>query len=321
MNNEKQYKAMFSKIQSNTEIDIENYKKKPKHYLKAGAVALICLVLGSAGVVYAFDLFELQGRVMDKQGKIGNPIMNEEIEAQLIEGETVEIPEETEYVDIITMQQAKDSDEHKATSEWLEFLDHYDQDGALLSEVGNAPTGLEEQYGCYMVYTQEMADKLEEIAAKYGLNLHTSLELAESQERLYELAGVEPFIGERNICRGGYVYEDGSFQYDGEMITTDQKTIMFQLRSSRAGTLDEVALNIGSAEDYEERVYQTQSGFAASVATSQDKVIIAVPLEQTTVTINVLLDLSKEQEDYEYTEENINEIIDSIDFEKLNMVS
>ena len=38
---------------------------------------------------------------------------------------------------------------------------------AIISEIGNSPTGFEERYGHYLVYTQEMADKLEEIIAKY----------------------------------------------------------------------------------------------------------------------------------------------------------
>lgn len=51
-------------------------------------------------------------------------------------------------------------------------------------QVGNYPTGLDNRYGLYAVYSREMADSLEVITANWS----------------------------------GYFFEDGIFRYEGERI-------------------------------------------------------------------------------------------------------
>lgn len=55
------------------------------------------------------------------------------------------------------------SPEHEADAEWQEFLKSYDQDESILAAVGNDSTEFEEEYGEYLCYSQEMADKIDEI--------------------------------------------------------------------------------------------------------------------------------------------------------------
>lgn len=49
-----------------------------------------------------------------------------------------------------------------------------------------------------------------------------------------------------------YIYEDGSSQFDGNVDLNEYGTIQFQLVRKVKGTFDELFLNIGQFEDYEE---------------------------------------------------------------------
>ena len=73
------------------------------------------------------------------------------------------------HFDLLSLAGVEGSPEHEADVEWQEFLESYDQDESILAAVGNSPTGFEEEYGEYLCYRQEMADKIEEICEKYGL--------------------------------------------------------------------------------------------------------------------------------------------------------
>lgn len=78
-----------------------------------------------------------------------------------------DIPEKE--VDMISLAGTEGSPEYEADVEWQKFLDSYDTDESILASVGSGTTGFEEKYGEYLCYSQEMADKIEEICEKYGL--------------------------------------------------------------------------------------------------------------------------------------------------------
>lgn len=301
MSDLKDYKQLFDQIHTNKEIHMSDYKKKSKHLWRNIIVATLCLTVGSAGVVYAFDLFDLRSRVVE--GK-----MNTYDES----GQ----PAGAEYYEALTMQSAMESNEYKATAEWNAFVDNYDVDLAILSEVGNDPTEFDEKYSEYNVYSQEMADKLEEIIAKYDLKLLKGWQETKTKEELYEMINTEAFIGDNNTLWSGYAYEDGTFQYDGDVQINSDVTLDYQLRNSKKGVLDPVVLNIGSADDYTERSYETKSGVAVTIATSPDKIIIIAPLEESTVTIN-LFPTTASGEPIAIDDKEIEQVADSIDFAKL----
>ena len=153
--------------------------------------------------------------------------------------------------EFISLQGLQGSVEYLATKEWQDFLRSYDTDGAILDKIGNGPTGLEDLEGFtyYQVYTQEMYDKLQEIASKYNLKLHSQMNLVDQEELDYRVGGV--FMGEE-LSRGwAYIYENGTFQCDGEALL-DEKMVHLQFGRRVKGTLEEVVLNIGNVEEYQE---------------------------------------------------------------------
>ena len=77
-----------------------------------------------------------------------------------------------EELSMISLQGFSDTPEFLAAKEWSDFEDSYDKDGKILDKVGNKATKWDDKYGAYCVYSQEMADKIDEIVSKYKLTLH-----------------------------------------------------------------------------------------------------------------------------------------------------
>ena len=71
----------------------------------------------------------------------------------------------------------------------------------------------------YWALTPEAAEKLYEVAETYDLELYSESVSADSMERLTELTGIRPFLGEgEGAVTGGYVFQDGSFMAEGQLV-------------------------------------------------------------------------------------------------------
>jgi hypothetical protein len=205
---------------------------------------------------------------------------------------------------MISLQGYAGSPEYQAALAWAEFQHSYDRDGVELKKVGNNPTGFEEKYSYngYGVYTQEMADKIDEISAQYGLTLHTGgmqwATVKELEARYGDFLSTDDY--------GGYCYADGTFQSDCEYDGVD-----FQIRRCMKGTLDTVLLNITDVERYEQWEYETACGETVLLALGPDKALILADLEHSFVAVNVL---GGTQFPEPITNERLQALADSIDF-------
>lgn len=125
--------------------------------------------------------------------------------------------------DIITLGGVAESPEYRACSEWREFLKEYDSDGAILSQIGNEIAELEEEYRLvYGCYSQEMADKVNELCAKYCLFRLKGFYLAENYDDLCRRAGIGAVCSStsgnvRWDFYNGYLYDDGTFCMEGRV--------------------------------------------------------------------------------------------------------
>lgn len=207
------------------------------------------------------------------------------------------------------------SAEAQALGEWREFLDEYDPDQKIIGEIGNAWTGFEEKYGQYNVYTQEMADKLEEIVQKYNLKLHTEMIVIDNNE-LADYVGGEFFGKDIDISDGlPYLYENGTLYFEGDAMYGESGSISFQCRRSVKGTFDEVVLHIGNIDEYQEFRYIAACGEPVVLALSAGKSLIFADFDQCFVLLNIL-----GGSENGITEEALKEIADEIDFTMLKDV-
>ncbi len=289
MNDMETYKAAFSRVHTAAKIDMEDFRTmRPAQRMNkriAILAAAVILAVACSATAVAANLFGLKDLVLKDEsgGAAVSPVTGQNMYPDLSEdGEPIG------DMDMISLQGYPGSKEYKAVAEWGAFLAGYDQDGALLSAVGNGPTGLEDKYALYLVYTREMADKLDEITSKYGLKLHSSMEIVSGAEELFEKAGTGDFLGTANTPYGSYIYEDGTFHIDGGAVIGSGLRIEYQFTDCKKGSFTDTMLNIGNADDYEEWSYETASGVTVSLALGPSKALVIADLGGSFMTINVL---------------------------------
>ena len=281
----------------------ESQKKRISSFrvLRGVVAACLCLALFVPLGTMAAEWIGIKDLLLPKT-KIEYPIPSTE------NSEFVMIEEE---VDMIGLSGYADSPEMQALSEWQTFLNSYDTDGTVIAEVGNSIPDFGEQYFLYNVYSEEMRDKLDEIVNKYQLRLHTTLNVVNQEELAYRVGGV--FMpGQTDWA---YIYEDGTFQFDGEIDLVGCGPTLFQFRRTVKGTFDEVVLNIGDALDYQEVVYTTAGGETVILSLGPNKALIYTDYDECFIAINVLA--GREQG---MTEQDLKTIVDTIDFSILKSV-
>ena len=283
MKYKERYKEVFSQIHPKKEFDWEEMcvKKRGRNISKQiVCVAAVVAVLTSLCVAaYATNFFGLRDLLLPQQHEITLP----KGPANTTQADT-EQDQQTQLVDVISLVGYTDTAEAKATAEWQDFLAGYD-DGGALDRIGNNPTGFEDDYGLYLVYTQEMADQLDEITDKYGLKLHSSMLVALADELCGQVGG--DFYGEN--CFGvAYLYEDGTFGFDGEIELDGYGPLDYQFLRAVRGSFTDTLLNIGDVNAYTEWSYITHDGTQVTLALASHKALVIVDLPDSFVTINVL---------------------------------
>ena len=208
------------------------------------------------------------------------------------------------------------SPEYKATEEWLKFESSYDTDGSILNkhdaEVKRTGKDPFEKYKYYSVFSQEMADKFEEILAKYNLKMHTNQ--TDCDENTLKAKYGEVFSS--TVKGGGYMYDDGSFHIDSTCNGTH-----FQISRNMRGYFDTTYLNVGDRTNFEEWTYKTKSGVTVNIAYSFEngefkRAFISADLEKSFVSV-IVLPWNDDLELNNLTKEDIQKLADQIDFSKL----
>ena len=301
---EEQNVVSSERIKELTKMKIQNTSNIKRRSKKTAlTIGIAVAVVGALGVsAFAALNGGLAGLSFGRSS--WSPSIEEDIKYSLPERE------------FISLQGYLDSPEYKATQEWIEFEDSYDRDGKILDEheAEMRRTGVDpfEEYNCYLVWSQEMADKIDEITAKYDLKLHTGL--ADCDDKIVNEMCGEVFSGE--FIGGGYMFNDGTFQLD-----CNYAGVEFQIRRCMRGYFDTTYLNIGNKANYEEYEYTTKSGVTVNISAGKtslgmEKWVIAADLEKSFVTLNVMpWDLDGNEKSY--TKEDIQNLLDQIDFSKL----
>ena len=188
--------------------------------------------------------------------------------------------------DSITLAGYVDTPEFKAAAEWHDFLASYDVMEAAGNSNGVFAPGT--KYNFYQVYNQEMADKLDEIAGKYNLKLHSMMNTdIYNEEELCELVGGD-FLGKNNRIGSAYMYEDGTFRFDGKAQPEEKCVLEYQFMRSVKGSMNEITLNIGDMEQYTEWGFVTDEGIEVTLAAGPHRSLVITELEDCMVTIVAL---------------------------------
>lgn len=292
--------------------------KRPVSYWGKAAVACFCLILiliVLPVVAIAANWFGLRDLLLPMTPS-DPPAPSEEYGGNVRPVPEAGMPDgrEERADELIGISGYQGSPEAQALAEWLAFLAAYDSDHAILGEIGNGPAETDDKrYGLYSVYTQDMADKLEGIIREYGLGLHKDINAVSQEELAFRVGG--GFMSEPLKGYWAYIYEDGTFQFDGDIELQGYGTVDFGFARTVKGTFNETMLNIGDVSDYQEFGYVTSGGEMVMCALGTDKALIFMDSESCFILMNVM-----GGSDCGVTESVLKDMADSIDFALLKDV-
>lgn len=161
---------------------------------------------------------------------------------------------------------------------------------------------------CYGYGYQPMADKIDEIAAKYGLRIWQQQVFVGSAEELCTLLGIESFgVVEDDRCSAS-VYDDGGFELRGYCLA-EQPGVGLNLNRAMKGTLSTFYLMGYDPADYTYESYTTASGVTVDLAFHEKDAKIFADMETCYVSAEVWELQSMEE---------LRSVADSIDFAALD---
>lgn len=310
------YRRTFSQVHSSTVIrweDMEAMRPKKKSISKniMTLAAVIALLAALSAAAVAADWFGLRDLLLGRQ-QVMLPV----------DPETGERVEST--VDTISLAGFQNSPENQAGAEWQSFLETYD-DGGALEAIGNGPTGLEDdpdyqRFSLYSVYTREMVEKLKEITEKYNLDVHHEMNIIDHDELCRRVGG--EFLAEEHGRYWAYIYDDGTFQFDGDAYVAGYGQTDYQLRRTVKGVFDEVILSIVDVSQYDQWQYRTACGETVLLALGPGKALILGDFPDCFLAVNVLAGTSLNDPDWPeaLTPEDLETLADGIDFTVLKDV-
>lgn len=235
---------------------VSTHKKFKRPFLAAALIAMMLLLTGCA-VAYVLHMQDM--KVGEQE--VTSPVYNEYMEFQ---------GNETISQHVLSLAGVKGTPSFQAAQEWFAFEQNYDTDHEILDAVWGNEAEFPEQYAAYNVYSQEMMDKLDEIAAKHNLKLQGSRVKLHGGRRFYEEMDIDdilmPDSGASASIESAYGYENGSWglwlffmsmpEEDGQWPYRMTNSLYYNKKDCLSTDL--VALD--KTEDWVEWNYTTASG-------------------------------------------------------------
>lgn len=251
---------------------------------KLGRVILMAAVITAllAATAYAAGLLGIQDR--------GFPVP-----ALKDTGPNMEAEETGETLHL-SLNGYRESPEYQASAEWVAFYWDYvrhndiSNDSPHLEGASEDYVNICHYYGCH---DKTMADKLFEIAEKYGLYLVSDMTSASSMEEFIRAAGTGDFLTEGR-SNGGYIYEDGTFSLAADVgVPGEEQRIGFCMIRTVAGTLPPMSLGLN--ERFTEWEYTNAQGDTVRIGLGQEGGRIVILYEEDGVFLTVNVSMGKEE--------------------------
>ena len=256
------FSSRFEQRQKRIIEKVRNCEQSQSHRTWKSIAATFVIVLTLAGgAVAASELFKVENMLVEK----GNASEENSITKQDVSEEQKEASHNVIALGI------PESAEWKAIQEWKQFCDKYERsyeyEEAILKADENLKNGVETnefvQYPAwYGIYTQEMADKLEELCEKYSLELPMKEIEITSYNELLEEMGMESFLTSETGVEECYVYADGGWSGYFDLMNKGSNAIgeWADIYVNYQGYLLPATQDLGGLSDYEEWDYTNQNG-------------------------------------------------------------
>ena len=230
---------------------------------------------------------------------------------------------------VLTFSGLQGSPSYQAAKEWYEYLQSYDPDGAIRKQAFQ--TDLEalfpDTYPAYGVYSQEMADKLNELAGKYNLKLLGAPVEFESMSGFTQALGIDhillPDSRASVFLDGGECYDQGNFVLYMDLNLPKENwpySVHTALQYFRKDCLSTEVEYLNENEDWKEWTYTTASGATILILrAAQGRAYLFCDCGDATMSVefeagfNPLTDMPDFQPEW-MTDRQVEQIADAIDF-------
>lgn len=169
------------------------------------------------------------------------------------------LPKVEPEIDYFTLNDYFGSPEVLALREWKQFLAARDAEGIMMPDAEGHDSAAEsrEDWLIYGAYTQDMGERLDQIAEKYGLALHVRMDYVTAEE-LENRVG-SGFLTDVNVenCQ---VYENGAFHFVGVTELGDRIPVFFWLSYVVKGSFEDSIPYMGGEDGYDEWQYESADG-------------------------------------------------------------
>ena len=267
------------------------HKRKPsmkKMWLIAAIIAMI-LTLAGCAIVYILHL---------KDFKIGTQTTTREIWS---DDGMERLGEETMPQQVFSISGLKGTASYQASKEWFEFLQSYDPDEQIKLSVGDNCPEYPEKYDAYYPYSQEMVNKIDEIADQYDLNLlgeGFGLNLfMQDMTPAFTVTGIDSLLRKESNARiktisQCWVYESGSLGFHFDMIQPEgEDQWLHPMHNSlyfmKKDCFDPSYIVLNEADTWKEWNYTTSSGNPVLILHSDNSVNAWVIYDRNDATIAV----------------------------------
>ena len=154
-----------------------NHRPDKRMWLVAAIITLMLFLMGSAIVIMSLDKLTMGTENVDVPIGHHNSM--------------------TEDRTTLSLQGFQGTPGYQAAMEWNQFLDTYDPDQSILAALpDDENTGIPVEYEAYTCYTQEMKAKIDEICAKYNLEILGKSYIEDTNEEFFAALGVDTIIAE-----------------------------------------------------------------------------------------------------------------------------
>lgn len=311
----------FEEAETGT-IAVPGRKRFRRPLMVAAIIALMLLLVGCVALVWSIrDL-----KIADMENDVTSFVNGA--------GNLVTVPDTP--TSVLTIHGLQGSPVYQAHQEWYAFTESYDRDHTLASSYDNQPMEIPEAYEAYSVYTQEMMDKVDEIASKYNLKLLGAFAPFQRYESdvFYEALGIDSLLVDGSQATVdssavGKFYEGGNFDISFHMTMPGEDgnwpyEMLNEMYYSKTDYFDDTYMVIGDWNQWEQWNYTTKNGDellvmwfkdggGARLFCSREDALICV-----TVDARYQTDFNETTSEYDttlyMTKEQLKQVADEIDF-------
>lgn len=200
--------------------------------------------------------------------------------------------EEPDIREVLSLVGSAGSPQYLAAKDWLEFVDSYDPDGTIYDTAAYHGYDFPEPYSNYRCYTQEMADKVDEICEKYDLIPHGKGWRTDNATNIFKALGIENISRENRDWmfseNPGSCYDDGSFYVSGWINFPGRTGDWFSFDSIPKGVFGCSTNTVPSIDAFTQWNYRMKDGTQTRLAVSDDEGIILVDREDCYISVSVV---------------------------------